>query len=42
MLHDEIAAPLPVERLLDEIFREPSGQDRAGVMRGYFIDILTF
>lgn len=35
----EIASPLPVADLLDEIFSSHSPSDRVGAMMGYFIDV---
>lgn len=35
----EIASPLPIADLLDEIFSLPWSGDRVGTMMGYFIDV---
>ncbi|AWH96940.1 hypothetical protein [Dietzia psychralcaliphila] len=35
----EIASPLPIADLLDEIFSCTSPSDRVGAMMGYFIDV---
>lgn len=35
----EVATPLPIADLLDEIFSCTSPSDRVGAMMGYFIDV---
>ena len=37
---EEIASPLPLADLLDEVFNSSSPLDWVGVMMGYFIDVL--